>query len=40
MAKKIITAYISKSKVKRKKHSKNASQGQKGYKKKYRGQGR
>lgn len=38
--KKNIGSYISKSKVKRKKHSKNASKGQNGYKKKYRGQGR
>jgi len=40
MAKKIDSSYISKPKVKRRKHSKNASKGQTGYKKKYRGQGK
>ncbi len=41
MAKKIISTYKTKSKVRRPNvHSKNASVGQKGYKKKYRGQGR
>jgi hypothetical protein len=40
MAKKINSSYISKTKIKRKKHSKNASKGQTGYKKKYRGQGK
>ena len=41
MAKKIINAYTPNSRKKRKGvHSKNASVGQKGYKKKYRGQGR
>tara|TARA_R100000329_G_scaffold89562_1_gene75088 strand:- start:295 stop:417 length:123 start_codon:yes stop_codon:yes gene_type:complete len=40
MARKIISSFIAKPKVKRRKHSKNASKGQKGYKKKYRGQGR
>ena len=40
MAKKIIDNYLAKPKVKRRKHSKNASKGQSGYKKKYRGQGR
>ncbi len=40
MAKKIIDNYISKPKKKRPGvHSKNASRGQNGYKKKYRGQG-
>ena len=40
MAKKIITAYIETPKKKRKGvHSKNASKGQRGYKKKSRGQG-
>ena len=40
MAKKAINSYIDKPKVKRRKHSKNASKGQSGYKKKYKGQGR
>lgn len=41
MARKIISNFQAKAKVKRKnKHSKNASKGQKGYKKRYRGQGR
>lgn len=40
MAKKTIYSFIAKSKVKRRKHSKNASKGQNGYKKKYKGQGR
>jgi hypothetical protein len=40
MARKVGSTYIQKKKVKRKKHSKNASQGQVGHKKKYRGQGR
>lgn len=41
MARKIITSFIAKPKKKRKgTHSKNASKGQNGYKKKYRGQGR
>ena len=41
MAKKIINAYTPNARTKRKGvHSKNASVGQKGYKKKYRGQGR
>lgn len=40
MAKKFITSFIPKSKVKRRKHNKNASKGQIGYKKKYKGQGR
>ena len=40
MAKRTISSFIEKPKVKRRKHSKNASKGQKGYKKKYRGQGR
>lgn len=40
MAKKIEVVHIQKPKVKRKGvHSKNASKGQTGYKKKYRGQG-
>ena len=40
MAKRIEVAHIQKPKVKRKGvHSKNASKGQTGYKKKYRGQG-
>ena len=40
MAKKIITSFIKKAKKKRKGvHSKNASKGQRGYKKKSRGQG-
>jgi hypothetical protein len=39
--KKIISSYIDKSKTKRKGvHSKNASKGQTGFKKKYRGQGK
>ena len=40
MAKKTVSSYIDKPKVKRRKHTKNASKGQNGYKKKYRGQGR
>jgi hypothetical protein len=40
MARKVGSTYTQKKKVKRKKHSKNASQGQVGHKKKYRGQGR
>ena len=40
MARKIISSYRAKTKVKRRKHSKNASKGQIGYKKKYKGQGR
>lgn len=41
MARKIVSTYKRKSKVRRPNvHSKNASVGQKGYKKKYRGQGR
>jgi len=41
MAKKIINAYTPSSRAKRPNvHSKNASVGQKGWKKKYRGQGR
>lgn len=40
MARKITTVLIRKSKIKRRKHSKNASKGKTGYKKKYRGQGR
>lgn len=40
MARKIVSSFIAKAKVKRKKHNKNASKGQKGYKKKYRGQGK
>jgi len=41
MAKKIINAYTPESRSKRPNvHSKNASVGQSGYKKKYRGQGR
>jgi len=41
MARKVVNNYLSKPKVKRKGvHSKNSSQGQKGYRKKYRGQGR
>lgn len=41
MAKKIINTYFFKGKIKRKgTHSKNASKGQNGYKKKYRGQGK
>tara|TARA_Y100001938_G_C7952916_1_gene360219 strand:- start:132 stop:257 length:126 start_codon:yes stop_codon:yes gene_type:complete len=41
MARKIVSSYAEKPKVKRKGiHSKNASKGQKGYKKKYRGQGK
>ncbi len=41
MARKVVTSFIEKPKKKRKGvHSKNASKGQKGYKKKYRGQGR
>jgi len=41
MAKKIVSSYYKKHKKKRPGvHSKNASQGQKGYKKKYRGQGK
>ncbi len=41
MARKIVSTYKTKTKTKRPNvHSKNASVGQKGYKKKYRGQGR
>ncbi len=40
MAKNITSSYRAKPKVKRTKHSKNASKGQKGYKKKYKGQGK
>jgi len=40
MAKKTVYSFIDKPKVKRRKHSKNASKGQVGYKKKYKGQGR
>ena len=40
MARKVNSGFVTKAKVKRKKHSKNASKGQTGYKKKYRGQGR
>ncbi len=40
MAKKPIHSFITKPKVKRRKHSKNASKGQTAYKKKYKGQGR
>ena len=40
MAKKATSRFVYKTKVKRRKHSKNASKGQKGYKKKYKGQGR
>tara|TARA_Y100000114_G_scaffold48876_1_gene44506 strand:+ start:119 stop:247 length:129 start_codon:yes stop_codon:yes gene_type:complete len=41
MARKVVSSFIAKPKVKRKGvHSKNASKGQKGYSKKYRGQGR
>ncbi len=41
MARKVVTSFIAKPRKKRKGvHSKNASKGQKGYKKKYRGQGR
>ena len=41
MARKVVTSFIEKPKKKRKGvHSKNASKGQTGYKKKYRGQGR
>ena len=40
MARKVASSFVAKPKVKRKKHSKNASKGQTGYKKKYRGQGR
>jgi hypothetical protein len=40
MARKTISNFVDKPKVKRRKHSKNASKGQQGYKKKYRGQGR
>jgi len=41
MARKVIISFIAKPKVKRKGvHSKNSSKGQKGYRKKYRGQGR
>ena len=35
-----IQNFISKTKIKRRKHSKNASVGKRGYKKKYKGQGR
>jgi len=40
MARRAISSFIEKPKIKRRKHSKNASKGQKGYKKKYKGQGR
>ena len=41
MARKAISSFVAKPKVKRKGiHSKNSSKGQKGYKKKYRGQGK
>ncbi len=41
MARKIVSTYKTKTKTKRPNvHSKNASVGQKGHKKKYRGQGR
>tara|TARA_Y100000004_G_scaffold187296_1_gene239890 strand:+ start:482 stop:607 length:126 start_codon:yes stop_codon:yes gene_type:complete len=41
MARKVVSSFIEKPKKKRKGvHSKNASKGQTGYKKKYRGQGR
>ena len=41
MARKVVSSFITKNKKKRKNvHSKNASKGQNGYKKKYRGQGR
>tara|TARA_Y100001973_G_C5092918_1_gene278458 strand:- start:132 stop:257 length:126 start_codon:yes stop_codon:yes gene_type:complete len=41
MARKEISSFIAKNKKKRKNvHSKNASKGQNGYKKKYQGQGR
>jgi len=41
MARKVVSSFITKAKKKRKNvHSKNASKGQNGYKKKYRGQGR
>tara|TARA_R100001230_G_C5492704_1_gene39743 strand:+ start:121 stop:243 length:123 start_codon:yes stop_codon:yes gene_type:complete len=40
MARKIINNFIEKSKIKRRKHSKNASKNQTKFKKKYRGQGR
>tara|TARA_R110002012_G_scaffold7010_2_gene33226 strand:- start:178 stop:303 length:126 start_codon:yes stop_codon:yes gene_type:complete len=41
MARKVVSSFITKPKKKRKgTHSKNASKGQTGYKKKYRGQGR
>jgi hypothetical protein len=41
MARKVVTSFIAKPKKKRKGvHSKNASKGQSGYKKKYRGQGK
>ena len=41
MARKVISTFVPNSKKKRPNvHSKNASVGQKGYKKKYRGQGR
>ena len=40
MPKKITNNYLAKPKKKLRKHSKNASKGQSGYKKKYRGQGR
>ena len=40
MARKIISSYRAKTKVKRRKHSKNASKSQNAYKKLYRGQGK
>ena len=40
MARKVVSSFVSKPKVKRRKHTKNASKGQTGYKKKYRGQGK
>ena len=41
MARKVVTSFIANPKKKRKGvHSKNASKGQSGYKKKYRGQGK
>jgi hypothetical protein len=41
MARKVVSSFIEKPKKKRKGvHSKNASKGRKGYKKKYKGQGR
>ena len=40
MARKAVSSFVTKPKVKLRKHYKNASKGQIGYKKKYRGQGR